>query len=136
LVKDLSISPGIREQAVGITGTVYKPLDNRWQVHEALEKLAEAINKSEYPLEKALVANAMISYIQPFSDGNKRTGRMLANAILLAHDFFPLSYRSVDEEIYKKALILFYEQMSIYHLKEIFLSQYRFALDTYFRATS
>lgn len=133
LVKDLSITPGIREQAVGITGTVYKPLDNKWQIVEALEKLAEAINKSSYALEKALIANSMISYIQPFSDGNKRTGRMLANAILLAHDFFPLSYRSVDEDTYKKALILFYEQGSLYNIKEIFLSQYQFALDTYFQ---
>ena len=58
---------------------------------------------------------------------------MLANAILLAHDFFPLSYRSVDEDTYKKALILFYEQGSLYNIKEIFLGQYRFALDTYFQ---
>jgi Fic family protein len=133
MVKGLSISPGIREQAVGITGTVYKPLDNKWQIIEALEKLATAINRADYPLEKALIANTMISCIQPFSDGNKRTGRMLANAILLAHDFFPLSYRSIDEDTYKKALILFYEQESIFHLKKTFIDQYQFALDTYFR---
>jgi Fic family protein len=136
LVKGLSISPGIREQAVGITGTVYKPLDNKWQILEALEKMAVVINKSDHPLEKALIASTMISYIQPFSDGNKRTGRMLANAILLAYDFFPLSYRSVDEETYKKALIIFYEQGSIYHLKNIFLNQYKFALDTYFQSSN
>jgi len=52
---------------------------------------------------------------------------------LLANDFFPLSYRSVDEDTYKKALILFYEQGSINSLKEIILNQYHFALDTYFR---
>ncbi len=133
LTDGLSISPGVREQAVGITGTVYKPLDNKWQIIEALEKMSGAINRAQHPLEKALIANAMIAYIQPFADGNKRTGRMLTNAILLAHDFFPLSYRSVDEDTYKKALILFYEQGSIYSLKEIFMSQYEFALDTYFR---
>lgn len=135
LVKDLSISPGIREQGVGITGTVYKPLDNKWQIVEALEKLIDAVNRSIYPLEKALIATVMIAYIQPFSDGNKRTARMLANAILLAHDFFPLSYRSVDEDTYKKSLILFYEQGSIYHLKRLFIEQYLFALDTYFTTT-
>ena len=135
LIAGLSISPGIREQAVGITGTVYKPLDNKWQITEALEKMSDAINISRYPLEKALIASSMISYIQPFSDGNKRTGRMLTNAILLAHDFFPLSYRSVDEEEYKKALILFYEQGSVYSLKEILINQYKFALDTYFHTS-
>jgi fido (protein-threonine AMPylation protein) len=135
LTDGLSISPGVREQAVGITGTVYKPLDNKWQIIEALEKMSEAINSVQYPLEQALIANAMISYIQPFADGNKRTGRMLTNTILLVHDFFPLSYRSVDEDTYKKALILFYEQGSIYSLKEIFINQYKFALDTYFRSS-
>lgn len=133
MVKNMSITTGIRTQAVGITGTVYKPLDNQWQLKEAMGKLVEVINSIPHPLEKAFVMNSMISYIQPYSDGNKRTGRMLANAILLAHDYFPLSYRSIDETIFKKALILFYEQNSIYHLKKLFLDQYLFALNTYFR---
>jgi len=133
MVKDLSISPGIREQAVGITGTTYKLLDNKWQIHEALEKLVLVLRQVQYPLEKTLIATAMISYIQPFSDGNKRTGRMLANAILLAHDYYPLSYRSIDEVAYKKAIILFFEQQSLYHFKQVFIEQYRFALDAYFQ---
>ena len=74
----------------------------------------------------------MISYIQPFADGNKRTARMLTNALLLANDYYPLSYRSVDETYYKKALVLFYEQNSLYYLKQIILDQYKFALNTYF----
>ena len=117
---------------MGINGTVYKPLDNQWQIKEALEKLIAVINKTNNPLEKALIASTMISYIQPFADGNKRTGRMLTNAILLAHDYYPLSYRSVDEITYKKAPILFYEQNSLYQLKKIILDQYQLALKTYF----
>lgn len=133
LVKGLSIGTGVRHQAVGITGTVYQPPDNKWQIKEALEKYISVINKVKFPLEKALITLAMISYIQPFADGNKRTSRMLANAILLANDFYPLSYRSVEETIYKKALILFYEQNSLYHLKRIIIDQYIFALNTYFK---
>jgi Fic family protein len=68
----LSITSGIREQGVGITGTVYKPWANKWQIIEALEKLSDVVNNTSYPLEKALVASAMISYIQPFADGNKK----------------------------------------------------------------
>lgn len=133
MVKDLSISTGIRKEAVGIIGTTYRPLDNPWQIREALEKSIAAINASVFPLEKALIISALLSYIQPFTDGNKRTGRMLSNAILLAHDYYPLSYRSVDETLYKKALLLFYEQHSIVHLKKIFIDQYLFALETYFK---
>lgn len=132
LMKGLAIETGIRKQPVGITGTAYKPLDNQWQIKEALEKLIQKINSIPYPLEKALIAHSFISYIQPFADGNKRTGRILANTILIAHDYYPLSYRSVDETTYKKALILFYEQKSLYWIKRILIDQYLFALETYF----
>ncbi|HUD43916.1 MAG TPA: Fic family protein [Patescibacteria group bacterium] len=133
IVREMSVTTGIRSNSVGITGTTYLPLDNAWQIQEALEKLVSTLNQTMFPLEKALIAGAMISYIQPFADGNKRTSRMLANAILLANDFYPLSYRSVDETTYKKALILFYEQNSINALKNIYTDQYKFALKTYFR---
>ena len=133
LVKRLNVSTGIRKQPVGITGTTYRPLDNQWQIKEAMEKYIKVVNKTENPLEKALITVAMISYIQPFADGNKRTGRMLANALLLANDYYPLSYRSAGETYYKKALVLFYEQNSLYYLKQIILDQYKFALNTYFK---
>lgn len=133
MVKGLSITTGIRNKPVGITGTTYRPLDNSFQIREALEKAIGAINSSDYPLEKALITVTFLSYIQAFADGNKRTGRMLANAILMAHDFYPLSYRSVDETIFKEALILFYEQHSIVTFKKMLLDQYRFALGTYFK---
>jgi Fic family protein len=132
LVKGLEIKSGIRESGVGITGTKYLPLDNKWQIEEALNKLVDHTYKINYIPEKALIHLAMIAYLQPFTDGNKRTSRMISNAILLTNGYFPLSYRSVDEVEYKKALILFYEQNNIYHLKRIFLEQQQFAIDNYF----
>ncbi|MBI2600167.1 Fic family protein, partial [Candidatus Daviesbacteria bacterium] len=133
LVKDLSISTGIRKQAVGITGTLYRPPDNEFQIKEAFERIVKAINLAQDYFEKALIAHVMIPYLQPYSDGNKRTGRMLTNAILLAWDLYPLSYRGVDEEEFKKALILFYEQLSIVHIKRLFIEQIKFANETYFK---
>lgn len=133
LVKDLSISTGIRKQAVGITGTLYRPPDNEFQIKEAFEETIRAVNQTVSPFEKALIAHFMIPYLQPYSDGNKRTGRMLTNAILLAYDLYPISYRSVDEEEFKKALILFYEQHSIVHIKRLLIEQIKFANDNYFK---
>lgn len=132
LVADLGISLGLRESAVGITGTKYIPLDNKWRIEESLTKIVSQAKKTDLVPEKALIFLAMISYLQPFTDGNKRTSRMTSNAVLLANGYFPLSYRSVDEVEYKKALILFYEQNNIYHLKRIFLEQQQFAIDNYF----
>ena len=133
MIKDLGVSTGLRKHAVGITGTVYKPLDKLYQIQEAMEKFIGTLNTNPDVLEKALIASVMIPYIQPYSDGNKRTGRMLTNAILLAHDYYPLSYRSVDEEEFKKALIVFYEQANITHAKRLFIEQLVFSYTTYFQ---
>ena len=117
---------------VGIVSTNYRPLDNSFQIREALDRLVLLLNSTEDPIEKALLAVLMISYIQPFEDGNKRTSRILGNAILVSNDFCPLSYRSVDEIEYKKAVILFYEQNNIQYFKQLFLEQFSLAAEKYF----
>lgn len=132
LTADLEISSGIRQSGVGITGTDYLPLDNKWQIEDVLGKLLAHVSQAPTVPEKALIFLAMLAYLQPFTDGNKRTSRMVSNAILLANGYFPLSYRSVDEVEYKKALIIFYEQNNIFHLKRIFMEQQQFAIDNYF----
>jgi len=131
LISNLSIPTGIRASKVGISGTAYIPPDNQWQLTEYFDSTLKCINQSRFPLEKALIASAMIAYLQPFADGNKRTARMLTNAILIAHQYYPLSYRSVDENEYKQALILFFETNNLYHIKRLFVEQYHFALTTY-----
>ena len=71
--------------------------------------------------------------VQPFADGNKRTSRMLSNAVLLAHDYFPLSYRSIDVNEYRSAMIVFYEINNLYNYKRLYMKQLQFAIDNYFR---
>lgn len=133
LTKGLGISSGIRKHSVGITGTTYHPLDNEFQIREALEHMVAVVNNTKNHFEKALIVLCMVPYIQPYSDGNKRTARMLTNAIFLAHDLFPLSYRSIDEDAFKKAILLFYEQHSVCEIKKLFIEQIKFANETYFR---
>ncbi len=74
----------------------------------------------------------VVTDIQPFVDGNKRTSRLSGNAILQSFDSCPLSYRSMDEVEYKKAILLFYEQNNISYFKELFLKQFEFAMENYF----
>lgn len=129
---DLGIQKGLRKRGVGIIGTAYKPIDNIFQIREALENLCNLINGFEDPFLKALAAVAGISHIQPFEDGNKRTSRLVGNALLIANNYCPLSYRSADEIEYKKAIILFYEQHSLSLFKKLFIEQYEFAVNNYF----
>ena len=132
LTKELSVDRGIRHRRVGITGTNYHPLDNEFQIREAMHDTCDLINSKENVFEKALLTLALLSYIQAFSDGNKRTARITSNAILIANGYCPLSFRSVDSIDYKKAMLIFYEQNNLYAFKQIFIDQFDFAVREYF----
>ncbi len=132
LTKELSVDRSIRKRRVGISGTNYRPIDNEFQIKEALSSTCDLVNKKDIVFEQAFLALILISYIQPFVDGNKRTARIVSNAILLHHNYCPLSYRTVDSIDYKKAMLLFYEQNNISAIKRIFIEQYEFAVKTYF----
>ncbi len=132
LTKELGISKNIRNGIVGITGTKYKPPVNSFQLKEVLQEMVELINKKESFFEKVFLSLILISYIQAFEDGNKRTAMMVSNAILLAYNSIPLSYRIVDVKEYKKASLLFYEINNISYFEKIFIEQFEDAVDNYF----
>lgn len=127
------VTSGVRSQPVRITGTAYQPLPDKHDLENALRELIKHINATKYPPEKALILAAMIAYLQPFADGNKRTARMLSNAVLIAYDYFPLSYRNVDVNEYRSAMIIFYETNNLFNFKRMFMSQLEFAMKNYFQ---
>jgi fido (protein-threonine AMPylation protein) len=132
LTRDLQVPAGIRNIPVRIIGTRYAPPFGRAEIAVNFDKVCAKINALEDPFSKALATILMVSYIQAFADGNKRTARIIANAVLLANNICPISYRSVDESAYKKAVVLFYEQNSARFFKELFVEQFKFAVDNYF----
>lgn len=132
LTKELGVERNIRHRRVGITGTNYTPLNNEFQIREALEDSVRLINGKSNIFEKALLALVLLSYIQAFTDGNKRTARIVSNGILIANGYCPISFRTVDSIDYKKAMLMFYEQNNIAAFKRIFINQFLFAVKTYF----
>ena len=132
LTKELGVDRNIRHRRVGITGTNYRPLDNEFKIREALEDTCALINGKENVFEKAILTLVLLSYIQAFTDGNKRTARITSNAILIANGYCPISFRTVDSIDYKKAMLIFYEQNNIAAFKKIFIEQFLFAVKTYF----
>ena len=131
LIKGLA-EKNIRSKRVAITGTNYTPLDNEFQIREALQDTCDIVNEKDNVFEKALLILLLISYIQPFIDGNKRTARIVCNAILLHYKYCPLSFRTVDTIDYKKAILLFYEINNVSAFKKLFMEQYEFAVNNYF----
>ena len=132
LLKDLGVDSNIRKRRVGISGTNYRPLDNEFQIREALETLCNIINKEHNVFVKSLYALVFLACIQAFNDGNKRTARIVSTAILIDKKYCPISFRTVDTLEYKKAMLIFYEQNNIHPFKTIFIDQFEFAVHHYF----
>lgn len=132
LVFGLGVESGIRTTGVGITGTNYTPPAFEQEILRALTQVCQLVNSRENSFEKALLLLVLISYIQPFSDGNKRTARIVCNASLINDHHCPLSFRTTDSLTFKKAMLLFYEQNNISQMKNIFMEQYEFSVTTYF----
>jgi fido (protein-threonine AMPylation protein) len=124
LVQDLDVSFGIRSAAVRISGSKYIPLSHAQQIAENLEKIVVAINSLKAPLDKAITSLLLIAYLQPFADGNKRTSRVLANAILESHNYPPITLGSIEPTRYRRACIAFYEMTTLEPMAQIIADSY------------
>jgi Fic family protein len=132
LIKNLGVERNIRKRGVGVGGTDYKPLSVHQQIVDVMQQMCDLVNTKKNVFEKVLLLLVLISYIQPFNDGNKRTARIISNAVLMEYGYCPLSYRSVKASDYKKAMLLFYEQNNITEFKKVFINQYEYAVNKYF----
>jgi Fic family protein len=132
LTVGLGVKKAVRDGSVRIIGTRYAPMSGRAKIVKFLNLVIGKINALADPFSRSLALVLMISYLQPFEDGNKRTARILGNAAFLANNVCPISYRSANEADYKKATILFYEQNSARFFKKLFMGQFKFAVDNYF----
>lgn len=132
LVTGLAVELGTRTAGVGITGTNYKPPEYEQEIIRAMNDMCVLVTQQKSVFDKALLLLVLISYIQPYADGNKRTARIMSNAVLIHEKTCPVSFRTTDSMEFKKAMLLFYEQNNIARIKEIFIEQYEFAVNTYF----
>jgi len=134
LIHNLPIHTGIRSHPVGISGSTYIPLATQSALTNHLTKTLQTINQNSlHPVEQALIAIILISYLQAFYDGNKRLARLMSNAILISHNLLPISYLTTSESDYRHALVMFYEQNTILPFKTIFLKAYQYSATHYFR---
>ena len=120
---NLGIKNGVRKRLVGISASNYVPLANPQQLRENADTVLQVINVAPGPLAKALLAFALIPYLQVFEDGNKRTGRMLANAILIHSLGRGFSLRKTEAKRLALAYLAFYEFNSVLALSKILKSE-------------
>lgn len=116
---NLGIEKGVRKKLVKITASNYIPLSNPHQLREYADVALSVISRASDPFARALLALALIPYLQIFEDGNKRTGRMLANALLIHSIGGGFSLRKVGPKQLALAYLSFYEFNSVAALSKI-----------------
>lgn len=116
---NIGIEKGVRKKLVKITASNYVPLSNPHQLREYADIVLDVISRTSDPFARALQALALIPYLQIFEDGNKRTGRMLANALLIHSIGNGFSLRKVSPKQLALAYLSFYEFNSVASLSKI-----------------
>ena len=125
IVDNLGIQKGIRRRPVKITTSNYQPPTAPAKLRESADSILSAINKQRNPFLKALLAFSCLPYLQPFEDGNKRIGRILANALLIHLVGRGISLKKTDAKQLALAYLSFYEFNSLQALVQIFETELR-----------
>lgn len=117
--RNLGIESGVRKKIVRISASNYEPLSDPQQLREAVDTVLSVISRVADPFARALLALTLIPYLQVFEDGNKRTGRMLANALLITTIGKGFSLRKTEARELALAYLSFYEFNSVKPLSKI-----------------
>jgi Fic family protein len=131
LIDGLNVKSGLREGLVRISNSSFVPCDKQFQIDSFLTQLIEKINKNPSSIESAILVNLLIAYLQPFWDGNKRTSRMIGNAILISRGLLPVSFSHTSKEQYVKAILYFYEKQDPNYFKYLFLKELNESYEQY-----
>jgi fido (protein-threonine AMPylation protein)/DNA-binding Lrp family transcriptional regulator len=131
LLNDENSLGSIRERVVSISNTVYIPSHVPSLLGEMLEQITEKARHIKNPVEAAFFLWVNLAYLQPFEDGNKRTGRLSANIPLLLYNCAPLSFLDVGDEDYARAKIGVYERLDTSIAADLFAWTYRRSIAKY-----
>lgn len=108
-----------------VTGTAYQPSTDHALLSDMLRQLATKAQAIRNPVEAAFFLWIHFAYLQAFSDGNKRMGRLCANAPLLFGDCAPLSFGGVEPRDHVVALLGVYERNDVSVAADLFEWMYR-----------
>ena len=124
LLSDSSACGRLRTIAVGITGTLFHPLDNPHLIAEYFDKILETALVINDPFEQSFFIMVHLPYLQPFEDVNKRVSRLAANIPLVRGNFSPLSFIDVPQQDYVDAILAIYELNRIELMRDLFVWAY------------
>ncbi len=121
----------LRQHAVEIAKSVYRPLAVPAQISEMLDIMLEKANQIADPFEQSFFVMVHLPYLQPFADVNKRTSRLAANLPLIRVNLCPLTFLDVPERAYSRATLGVYELTRIELFRDLYLWAYERSTQEY-----
>ncbi len=121
----------IRQHAVDIGRSVYRPLSALLQIDEMFDALLNKANQIADPFEQSFFVMVHLPYLQPFADINKRTSRLAANLPLFRANLCPLTFLGVPEHAYSRAMIGLYELTRVELLRDLYVWAYERSTQEY-----
>ena len=121
----------IRQHAVDIGKSVYRPLSTPQQLEAELEILLSKANQICDPFEQSFFMMVHLPYLQPFADINKRTSRLAANLPLFRANLCPLTFLDVPEQAYSRATLGVYEMTRVELMRDLYLWAYERSTQEY-----
>lgn len=115
----------LRGRAVGISGTVFHPLEVPQLIEQRFDQLLARAEAIRDPFEQAFFVMVHLPYLQPFEDVNKRVSRLAANIPLIRHNLCPLSFIEVEQADYVDGTLVVYEQNRVECLRDVFVWAYQ-----------
>lgn len=131
LLKDARDIGSIRRRLVNIDGSVYSPSNIPALLEGTLKSIIDKACQIRNPVEAAFFLWINMAYLQPFTDGNKRTSRLSANMPLMLYNCAPLSFLDVKRTDYAIAMLGVYEHRNVAAAVELFEFIYRRSIQKY-----
>ncbi len=114
----------VRDHGVRISGSTYVPPEDPQLLKFKIEHIANKASLIIDPFEQSLFLLIHISYVQAFTDVNKRTARLSSNIPLIIDNLVPLSFNNVERDDYSSAMIAIYEFQDVRPLIDLYVYSY------------
>jgi len=131
LLRDPIASGRVRQRAVEIGGSVFRPIALPQRLQELFGIVLRMAAEIDDAFEQAFFLMVHLPYLQPFEDVNKRVSRLAANIPLLRHNLCPLSFIDVPARAYVDGMLGVYELTRIELLRDVFVWAYERSCQQY-----
>jgi len=114
----------VRDHTVRIGGSTYIPIEGQRNLQKQLERIITKASLIINPHEQSLFLLIHLSYLEAFSDVNKRTARLAANIPLIPRNLVPCSFNDIERDDYISVMIAIYEFQEVTPIIDLYVYSY------------